>query len=246
MKMRSKKMIMGIAAGLVLTVGGIGYAAQNADANRHHPHHMNQGMPGHMKMEPEKAAKQMAQQFGLEESEILAALKDNRDFRDVGQAAMLAKVSGKSFSDVLAMKQDGKDWQEVTKTLGVTKEQIHDTMNSMMTDGIATEGKTDRATVEKLMGEGYNPWDIMSAGKLANASGKDIQSVLGMKKINNQWKDVAKDLGVDENLLKPDWSKGPGFGGPMGGPGPMMGGPGGPVPMMGGPGPEMGAPEAAE
>lgn len=235
MTMINKKIIMGIAAGLVLTVGGIGYAAQNSDASRNHPHHMNQSMPGHMKMEPEKAAKFMAQQFGLEESEILAALKDNRDFRDVGHAAMLAKVSGKTFSDVLAMKQEGKGWQDVAKDLGITKEQMQSTMKSMMTDNLAKEGKTDRATVEKLMGEGYNPWDIMSAGKLANASGKDIRSILGMKKINNQWKDVAKSLGVDENLLKPDWFKGQGFGHGFGH-----------GFMMGGPGPMSGAPEAAE
>lgn len=214
MKKTSKKIIIGIAAGLVLTAGGIGYAAQNAGAGNQPPHHMGREMakPGHMKMEPEKAAKFMAKQFGIDENELLSALNENRDFRDIGHAAMLSKVSGKSFSEVLAMKQDGKGWQDVEKNLGVTREQIHSTMKNMMTDGIATEGKLERATVEKLMGEGYNPLDIMSAGKLANASGKDLQSILGMKKINNHWKDVAKALGVDDKILKPDWFKGQGFG----------------------------------
>ena len=38
---------------------------------------------------------------------------------------------------------------------------------------------------------------------IAKASGKDIQSVLDRKQINNRWEDVADVFGVDRSLLKP-------------------------------------------
>ena len=237
MKLRNKKMLMGIVTGLVLTMGGIGYAAQDAAQDterRQPPHHMGHRMEGQrpMQFDPSEMAKHMAKQFGVEESEVLAAINEKKDFRDIGHAAMIAKVSGKSFSEVLSMKQDGQHWRDVEQSLGVTHEQIRDYMGNLMAERMAESAKTDKATVEKLMKDGYLPHDIMFAGKIANASGKDIQSVLNRKKINNRWEDVAKELGVDESLLRPEhgmhaWG-GPGFG-PMGGPmGRPMGGPCGP------------------
>lgn len=243
MKLRNKKMLMGIVTGLVLTMGGIGYAAQDASQDmerRQPPHHMGhhrmEGQPP-MQFDPSEMAKHMAKQLGLEESEVLAAINEKKDFHDIGHAAMLAKVSGKSFSEVLSMKQDGQHWKDVEQSLGVTHEQIRDYMGNMMAERMAESAKTDKATVEQLMKDGYLPPDIMFAGKLANASGKDIQSVLNQKKINNRWEDVAKELGVDESVLRPEPGMhpcgGPGFG-PMGAP--MMGGP------MGGPFGPNGAP----
>ena len=225
MKFMNKKMCMGIIAGMVLTVGGIGYAADTAqDAERRPaPHHrMGSRMEQHGHFEPGKVAEYMAKQFGLDEKEILEALNEKKDFRDIGHAAMLAKVSGKSFREVFSMKQDGKQWKDVEQSLGVTHEQIRETMDTMMAAHIAKAGKLDQAKVKELMKKGYSSRDILSAGKLADASGKDVQSVLDKKKINNRWRDVAKELGVDEKILRPapgeqSWG-GHGFGGPMGAP----------------------------
>ena len=68
------------------------------------------------------------------------------------------------------------------------------------------------------------------AAVLAKESGKDVQAVLDMKKINNRWSDVADQLGVDKSKLRPEGaphhmgdSFQPGsMGGPQGGPPPEM------------------------
>ena len=45
-------------------------------------------------------------------------------------------------------------------------------------------------------------FDVFEAAEIANASGKDIQSVLDRKKINNHWEDVARGFDVDPELLR--------------------------------------------
>ena len=55
----------------------------------------------------------------------------------------------------------------------------------------------------QLLQEGYTSRDIGIAAELADASGKDIHAVIDMKKINNRWADVAKELGVDFSTIVP-------------------------------------------
>lgn len=65
-------------------------------------------------------------------------------------------------------------------------------------------------TALKLLNDGYNPRDIRIAAKLSNVTGKDIKSVLNMKKINNSWQDVAEKLNVNWSDVRPDkkdWGK---------------------------------------
>ena len=44
----------------------------------------------------------------------------------------------------------------------------------------------------------------MMAAELAKNSSKSINDVIGMKKINNTWKDVASSLGVSESTIRQD------------------------------------------
>lgn len=67
---------------------------------------------------------------------------------------------------------------------------------------LAKISKLDKAKVQDLLKDGYRPHDIIGAGVLANKSGKNVNSVLNMKKINNRWSDVAKSLGVDWDTVK--------------------------------------------
>lgn len=117
------------------------------------------------------------------------------------------------------MKTDDKHWPEVGKALGVTREQISAQMNEMTATRMAERGNVDKDTALKLLNNGYQPRDIGMAGKLAKISGKDIQAVLDMKKINNHWGDVAEQLGVDREQLRPERPMGDG---PQGGPPPGM------------------------
>ena len=240
-----KRIIAGIAAGAIIAAGGLGTLSVQAAANDGSKDQQRPQMREtqgkmqhpHMKMDADKTAEHIAKVFGISQSEIKAAIDKQTDFRDIGQAAMLSKLSGKSFSEVLAQKTDGKDWREIGESLGVSREQIHETMLEMRAQRISQRGNIDAAAALKLMQAGYQDRDIQMAAALAKESGKTIQSVLDKKKINNTWFDVAKDLGVDMTKLRPEHH---GQRGPQGGPPEDM--------MMGQPGPADGMmpPELAE
>ncbi len=140
---------------------------------------------------------------------------------------MIAKVSGKSFDEVMALKTDDKNWRDIGESLGVTREKVEEVRQSMTAQHLSQDGDIDESKALSLLKKGYEPRDIECAAALAKASGKDIQSVLDRKKINNRWGDVAKELGVDANVLpKKFHGHGPHGHGPQGGPeGGMMGGP---------------------
>ena len=220
-----KRFLAGIIAGAVLTTGAVGFYAAHA-AERPSGAMMGQAGRHMQEFDSKKAAKHISEQFGVSESEALAALEDGRDMHDIGHAALLAKLSGKSFKDVLAM---NPGWREVEKSLGITEDQIRSAMGEMMAKKIASDSGISADTVASLIKEGYHPRDIAVAGRLAKAAGKDVSEVLKMKTINKNWKDIAKDLGVDESLVRPERGQGqgpgmkgrghgPGFGlGPMGG-----------------------------
>ena len=220
----TKKMIAGVTAGAVLLAGGFHYvyAAQNENGRgsgqMEHMGHM--GQPGRHqppKVDKEKAAQKIAATFGVDKNEILSALNDNADFRSIGHAAMLAKVSGKSFKDVLAMKTRDNQWRDVEKSLGVTQDQLRSEMDNLFAARMAESGNVDAETAKALLKKGYLSWDIEAAAVCAKESGKSIQDVLDMKKINNRWSDVAKSLGVDEKKLRSEqWGHGGFPGGPFG------------------------------
>lgn len=158
----------------------------------------------------------------MDEKQVKSALDDNRDFRDIGQAAMLAKISGKSFEDVLALKTDDKDWRTIGRSLGVTREKVESVRCEMTAKDLSQDGNVDETTAMNLLKDGYEPWDISWAAALAKAADKDIQSVLDLKKINNRWSDVAEQLGVDRRALQKFRGPGPHSMGWHHGPGPMM------------------------
>lgn len=220
----TKKMLAGVVAGAILLTGGLTYvqAAQNDGMGQNRMERA--GRPGRHQppqMNKEEAAQRIADTFRVSKDEVLSALNANGDFRDIGQAAMLAKISGKSFQDVLGMKTKDNHWPDVQKSLGITRDQMRAEMNGLAAERIAARGNVDLETAKALLKDGYEVRDIEAAGTLAKASGKSVQSVLGMKKINNRWTDVAKSLGVDAKVLR-EGRPGPG------GPGGMMAGsPGG-------------------
>lgn len=237
MKITQRKMIAGIVAGLVLTAGGFGVLSaqsQSQDGAQHRMFAKGERPDGQMpQMDASEAAKHIAETFGVDESQVKNAIENKKDFRDIGQAAMIAKVSGKSFDEVMALKTDDKNWRDIGESLGVTREKVEEVRQSMTAQHLSQDGDIDESKALSLLKKGYEPRDIECAAALAKASGKDIQSVLDRKKINNRWGDVAKELGVDANVLQKKFhGYGPHGHGPQGGPeggpeGGMMG-----VPMM--------------
>lgn len=178
------------------------------------------------KMTTDEVAQHIAESFGVDAKQVKSALDEQKDFRDIGRAAMLAKISGKSFADVMALKTDDKDWRDIESSLGVTREKVRQLRIEMTAKDLSRDGVIDEEGALKLLKDGYEPWDISCASILAEAAGKDIQSVLDLKKINNRWGDVADQLGVDHKELKKFHGPGPHGMGRHDGLGPdMMGGP---------------------
>ena len=225
-----KKMLAGIVAGAMMAgagfvaLGGQAQAAnQDVQNNRQGQPQMSRNQRGGERpmknMNADDVAKHLHKTFGVSEDEVKAALKEKRDFHDIGQAAMLSKISGKSLSDILALKTQDKHWPEISKELGIKPEQVRAQMNEMSAERIAERGNVDKAEALSLLNSGYQHRDIEMAARLAQLSGKDIQTILDMKKINNRWGDVAQQLGVDKSALRPNMEKG-GFQGhgPQGGP----------------------------
>ena len=231
MTWKQRKIVVGLVAGLVLTAGGFGVlSAQSQDKAAVPPRYCltqgerQDGQPP--KVSTDEVAQHIAASFGVDEKQVKSALDDKRDFRDIGQAAMLAKISGKSFADVLALKTDDKDWRTIEESLGVTREKVRQLRIEMTAKDLTRDGVIDAEGALKLLKDGYEPWDISCASILAEAAGKDIQSVLDLKKINNRWGNVADQLGVDRKELKKFHGPGPHGMGNHHGPGPdMMGGP---------------------
>lgn len=233
MKMNAmkKKMLAGVVAGALLLGGGLGTMsaqAESADNSRGaRPHFDKQGQrPQHppVQMNADEAAKHVAETFGVSQAEVKQAIEAKEDFRDIGQAAMYAKITGKSFKEVLALHTDKSDWREIGKSLGVTHAQVRETMLEMRAMHIGQKGLVAQDKALALLKNGYQSKDIMMAAVIAKESGKDIQAVLDMKKINNRWSDVADQLGVNKAKLRPEGGhhgmKAPG--GPQGGPSPAM------------------------
>ncbi len=147
-------------------------------------------------------AKYISEKYGVESAQVEAALNDGVHIEDVKHAAILAKISGKNFSDVLAMKVD---WRQVAEKLGVTREQVKEFYEQERDEHFAKMANVEVKTFRSLLKDGYDPHDIMIAGKIAQASNKNIKSVLDKRKINNTWEDVAKSFGVDmKKIMPPD------------------------------------------
>ena len=188
MKFIRRKIAMGLLSAAILINGSISvYASED-----------NETPPP--KVNLSEMAKEISKQYDVNENEVLSALKEERSLDDIYYAAIFAKVSGKSFRQVFAMKSD---WFDVMKALGITREKYEEAVLDLMVKDISERSNVSEAEVKKLLDNNYHPRDIRIAGRLAKASGKKIQTVLDMKKINQRWIDVADELKVDKSLVRP-------------------------------------------
>lgn len=197
MRNLKKKLLAGLLCGAMIFTGAQTFAAPNDDADR---------ADREAKWQQEAAeriggwSKYFAERYGLNSAEIEKAFADGVHIEDIKNAALLAKLSGKSFSDVLAMKVD---WPQVAQKLGVTREQIKNFHDNERDEAFAKKSGLDVSAYKSLLKDGYRPHDIDIAARIAKASGKDIKTVLGSRKINNTWGDVAKSFGVDIKTIMP-------------------------------------------
>ena len=190
-----KNLIAGLLSGALILTGGQAFAAHHQT-----PHGHSQAWQEETAQNIDGWAKYFSENYGVDAAQVEKAMKDGTHIEDIRQAAMLSKLSGKSFSDVLAMKVG---WRQVAEKLGVTREQIKNFRTQERATQLATQANSDVKTVEALIKDGYDPHDIVIAGRIAKESNKNIKSVLDKRKINNTWDDVAKSFGVDMKKIMP-------------------------------------------
>ena len=190
-----KNLLIGLLGGALILTGG----SVNAAPEMPEPDEMFQ---------EESAApvggwtKYFSEKYGVDSAQLEKAFKDGVPMPDIRNAAVLSKLSGKNFSDVLAMKVD---WPQVAEKLGVTEKQVKEYFQQEREEFFAKKANVDVKTLRALLKDGYHPHDIAVAAAIAKASGKDIKSVLGKRKINNTWDDVAKSYSVDmKKIMPPD------------------------------------------
>lgn len=201
MRSGRRKILIGMVVGALLIGGGVFLYAHEASQGTAEAEAWTGQTPPRIQVDPEKAAQHISEAFDIDENEVRAAIAAKRDFRDIGHAAMIAKISGKSFKEIFAQREGGKTWREVEEAFGVTQSQVKGVIEEMEARHLADRGGMAEERALSLLRNGYRSFDIFEAAKLSAASGQDIQSVLDRKKINNHWFDVAKELGVDVAVL---------------------------------------------
>lgn len=196
----TKKRIMGLVAGGVLLASTISpfvaQAAEQCDYNR--------PVRGHHQMDPDKIAQNIADTFGVSKDNVLNYEKEGVHFKDLYKASFLAKASGRSLKEVMQTKTLDNTWRDVAKVLGVTREKMRATRQDVEATKFETKLHIPKQTSLGLMQEGYRGHDIAVANELSQNTGKNINDVLSMKKINNTWYDVAQSLGVSDDTFKQD------------------------------------------
>lgn len=151
---------------------------------------------------PDEFAQSIQDRYSIDKQTILDLNKQGWKMQDLNRAAFIAYATEKSINDVLDAKTASNNWRDVSETFGLTREQARTTMQTMHAKYMAQNLKIDESTVKSLLKEGYHPRDIAMAATIANQSGKSLNDVLDMKKINNNWSDIAKSLGIEDDAFK--------------------------------------------
>lgn len=195
---QSRKTVAALVAGAFILAGVAGPLAVQAaptvnDRPAYHQRHQ---------VKPEQVAKRLAKEFGIDQSVIVKYQNQGKANKDLVRAAFLAKASDKSFESVITLKTDNNTWQDVANTLGVDKTKLKTVRQEMAAKHLSQRLNIPQNDIQALFNQGYHQRDIAMAGLLASHSNKSLSDVLGMKKINNTWQDVSKELGVDLKALK--------------------------------------------
>ena len=147
--------------------------------------------------------KQAATELGVEQQTVKDFLAQGNGPRDLHMALIFSEASGKSLTTVLADKTAAVSWPDLEKKYSLEQNQIRQARENLMIRQIVKFSALDEQSVKNLLKAGYQPHDIAFAGRLANKTHTSVQAVLDKKKINNSWRDVAKDISLTETDLRP-------------------------------------------
>ncbi len=194
--------------GACMTVGLTAYALPDYAAAA--PYKMQQSY-----FDADGFADGLSAYFGVKKDSVAKALKDGWRPGDLCRASAIAYASDKSLDDVLSAKTASNRWFEVAEACGVTREREWQAMRELHQKRLASQTGCSKSDLDALQKDGYTQRDIVFSAVLAKQSGKNVKSIIEMKKINNRWEDVAASLGVEEDAMYEaldDCMHGAGFG----------------------------------
>ncbi|WP_378953303.1 hypothetical protein [Pelosinus sp. sgz500959] len=202
MSLLSKKNVIGLTLGTFILTGAVApflvhAASESKDGDNRPAIH-------HHQVDPDKIAQKISNTFGIPKDEILKYQKQGISFRDLHKAAFLAKASDQSLEKVLNTKTLDNTWKDVASTLGVTREKARATYQDISSSKLEAKLNIPKQSSLKLMQQGYHARDIAIANELAKNTGKSMSDLLGMRKINNTWHDVAQSLGISDTTFSQD------------------------------------------
>ncbi|WP_196594238.1 hypothetical protein [Pectinatus sottacetonis] len=144
------------------------------------------------------------QQLGLSKSDFDRYAKKGYRHGAIMNAALIAKTSGKSLDKIMSYKTADNSWKDVMEKVGITFDQLRQVHKDLASNAIAKKTGIDKASIAGLFDQKYHDRDIMMAAELSKLSSKPIGEIIGMKKINNSWRDVAQQLGVSDSAVRND------------------------------------------
>lgn len=137
------------------------------------------------------------QRLGINQATFDSYLNKGYSPRDIYHASFIAKASGQSLDKVLSYKTEDNTWRAVLKKVGVTEEQLRQTRDLEKVGYIAKRYNLNQGQMEKYIKDGYRLGDVMMGQRIAHLSGKSFDDVMAMKKVNNDWRDIADSLNLD-------------------------------------------------
>lgn len=138
----------------------------------------------------------ISKQYGIRFSSLLEFCDAGGRLDEACHIAHIAMLSNKSFDSIVSLKHGDNSWSDVFQRAGISEEVIRTYRKNIAADMLKLRYGIDHETSLALIDECYRLGDISRAAQLAVLAKMDVREVLGMKRINNSWDDVAKLLDV--------------------------------------------------
>lgn len=161
----------------------------------------------HRKLDPEKATAHIVSSFNVSKEEVQNLNSKGYTYRDIGKAAFLANIAGKSLTEVISLKQTNNTWRDVAGQVGVTKEQMKAERSKVFSERLAKRYNVNAAELRTLHDQGVPYHGLAKASYLAQQAHKPVSEVTALKDKENTWLDVSNKLGLNEDQTKQEFAK---------------------------------------
>lgn len=160
------------------------------------------GMAMHKRPGIPELALMLHNDYGVDTEELTGWLKGGLHYKDLRRLGIYAYTTGLPMREVVAMSRlYGKD-ESLRKALGLTESAIREGMISFQADRLWKRMDIPREDTIRFMHMGFGMHQINTAALLSRKSGKSTYDIMLMRRKDNKWIDVAKELGLSEEDMK--------------------------------------------